>query len=54
MKFSRSRSEDDLGVLISLGIAVGMLIGAIATIWITSAISDTVGTAISIGGNTIP
>jgi ABC-type lipoprotein release transport system permease subunit len=53
-EFSWSRSKDDLGVLISLAIAVGMLIGAIATMWISSAMSGSMESVISIGGNEIP
>jgi hypothetical protein len=42
MRSSRSRSDDDLGVLISLTIAVGMLIGAVAAMWIWNTMSESI------------
>lgn len=42
-----SRSRDDLGVLISLAIAVGMLIGAVATIWLWGAMSESMEAVMS-------
>ncbi|MDN5942920.1 MAG: hypothetical protein L0H94_13640 [Nitrospira sp.] len=40
MGSSRSRGDDDLPVIISLAIAVGMLIGAVAAIWLWGAMSE--------------
>lgn len=45
---SRSRDDDDLGVLISLAIAVGMLIGAVATIWLWGAMSESMEAVMSL------
>lgn len=40
VKSTWSRQPDELGVLISLAIALGMVIGAGAVMWIWSALSE--------------
>lgn len=54
MGSSRSHDDDHLGVLISLAIAVGMLIGAVAAIWIWSAMSDSMEAVMSLHANELP
>jgi hypothetical protein len=54
MGSSRSRGDDDLGVLISLAIAVGMLIGAVATIWLWGAMSESTEAVMSLHANEMP
>lgn len=54
MGSSRSRGYDDLGVLISLAIAVGMLIGAVATIWLWGAMSESTEAIMSLHANETP
>lgn len=51
---SRSQGNDDLGVLISLAIAVGMLIGAVAAMWIWSTMSESVEAVMSFHANELP
>jgi hypothetical protein len=51
---SRSQGNDDLGVLISLAIAVGMLIGAVAAMWIWSTMSESVEAVMSLHANELP
>ena len=51
MGSSRSRGDDALGVLISLAIAVGMLIGAVAAIWIWGTMSESVEAVMSLHAN---
>lgn len=48
MRSSRSRGDDDLGVLISLAIAVGMLIGAMAVILLWSTMSESAKAVMSL------
>ena len=47
----RSRGDDNLGVLISLAIAVGMLIGAVAAMWIWSTMSESMEAVMSLHAN---
>ena len=54
MGSSRSRGDDDLAVLISLAIAVGMLIGAIAAMWIWSTMSESVEAVMSLRSLELP
>ena len=54
MGSSRSRGDDDLGVLISLAIAVGMLIGAVAAMWIWSTMSESMEAGMSLHANELP
>jgi hypothetical protein len=54
MGSSRSQGNDDLGVLISLAIAVGMLIGAVAAMWIWSTMSESVEAVMSLHANELP
>jgi hypothetical protein len=54
MGSSRSRGDDDLAVLISLAIAVGMLIGAVAAIWLWGAMSESMEAVISLHANGLP
>jgi len=51
MRSSRSQCDDDLGVLISLAIAVGMLIGAVAAMWIWGTMSESMEAVRSLHGN---
>ena len=51
VKSNRSRSGDELGVLISLAIAVGMLIGAVASIWLWGAMSESMEAVMSLHAN---
>ena len=51
MRSSRSRGDIDLAVIISLAIAVGMLIGAVAAIWLWGAMSEGVGVIMSFHAN---
>lgn len=39
---SRSRRDDELGVVISLAIVFGMVIGTVVAMWIWSAVSEDV------------
>jgi hypothetical protein len=48
MRSSQSRGDDDLGVLISLAIAVGMLIGAMAVILLWSTMSESTKAVMSL------
>ena len=54
MGSSRSRGDGDLRVLISLAIAVGMLIGTVATIWLWSAMSEGMEAVMSLHSNEVP
>ena len=54
MRSIRSRGDDDLGVLISLTIAVGMLIGAVAAMWIWSTMSESMEAVRSLHANELP
>ena len=54
MGSSRSRGDDDLAVLISLAIAVGMLIGAVAAIWLWGAMSESMEAVMSLHANELP
>ena len=54
MGSSQSRGNDDLGVLISLAIAVGMLIGAVAAMWIWSTMSESMESVMSLHANELP
>lgn len=47
----RSRGDDDLAVIISLAIAVGMLIGAVAAIWLWGRMSESVEAVMSLHAN---
>jgi hypothetical protein len=51
---NRSRGDDDLGVLISLAIAVGMLIGAVAAIWLWGTMSENMEAVMSLHANELP
>ena len=51
MRSSRSQDGDDLGVLISLVVAVGMLIGAVAAIWLWGAMSESMEAVMSLHAN---
>ncbi|MEO7861030.1 MAG: hypothetical protein ABIU05_11390 [Nitrospirales bacterium] len=51
MGSSRSRGDDDLAVLISLAIAVGMLIGAVAAMWLWGAMSESMEAVMSLHAN---
>jgi len=48
MRSSRIRGDDDLRVLVSLAIAVGMLIGAVAAIWLWSTMSESTKAVMSL------
>jgi hypothetical protein len=50
----RSRGDDDLGVLISLAIAVGMLIGAVAAMWVWNMMSESMEAVMSLQANELP
>ncbi|HSL03471.1 MAG TPA: hypothetical protein VK901_08035 [Nitrospiraceae bacterium] len=39
MKNSRARRDDELGVIISLAIAFGMVIATVAAMWVSSIVS---------------
>lgn len=54
MRSSRSQDDDDLGVLISLAIAVGMLIGAVAAMWLWGAMSESMEAVMSLHANELP
>jgi len=54
MRSIRSRGDDDLGVLISLAIAVGMLIGAVAAMWIWGTMSESMEAVRSLHANELP
>lgn len=54
MRSIRSRGDDDLGVLISLAIAVGMLIGAVAAMWIWGTMSESMKAVRSFHANELP
>ena len=54
MGSSRSRGDNDLAVIISLAIAVGMLIGAVAAMWLWSEMSESVEAIISLHVNETP
>ena len=54
MRGSRSRGNDDLGVLISLAIAVGMLIGAVAAMWVWSTMSESMEAVMFLNANELP
>jgi hypothetical protein len=54
MGSSRSRGDDDLAVLISLAIAVGMLIGAVAAMWLWGAMSESMQAVMSLHANELP
>lgn len=54
MGSSRSRGDDDLAVLISLAIAVGMLIGAVAAMWLWGAMSESMEAVMSLPANELP
>jgi type III secretory pathway component EscT len=54
MGSSRSRGDDDLAVLISLAIAVGMLIGAVAAMWLWGAMSESMEAVMSLHANEMP
>ena len=51
---NRSRGDDDLGVLISLAIAVGMLIGAVAAIWLWGTMSENMEAVMFLHANELP
>ncbi|HEX7092293.1 MAG TPA: hypothetical protein VF205_01345 [Nitrospiraceae bacterium] len=51
---SRFRGDDHLGVLISLAIAVGMLIGAVAAIWLWGTVSENMEVVMSLHANELP
>ena len=54
MRSIRSRGDDDLGVLISLAIAVGMLIGAVAAMWIWGTMLESIEAVRSLHANELP
>ena len=54
MGSSWSRGDDDLAVLISLAIAVGMLIGAVAAMWLWGAMSESMEAVMSLHANELP
>ena len=54
MRSSRSRGDNDLAVIVSLAIAVGMLIGAVAAIWLWSEMSENMDTVMSLHANETP
>ena len=51
MSSGRFRGDDDLAVIISLAIAVGMLIGAVAAIWIWGMMSESMEAVMSLHAN---
>lgn len=48
VKSNHHQRHDELDVIISLAIALGMVIGAVAAVWIWSAMSESVGAAMSL------
>lgn len=54
MGSSWSRGDDDLAVLISLAIAVGMLIGAVAAMWLWGVMSESMEAVMSLHANELP
>ena len=54
MGSSRSQGDDDLPVLISLAMAVGMLIGAVAAMWLWGTMSESVQAVMSLHANELP
>ena len=51
MRSSRFRGADDLAVIISLAIAVGMLIGTVAAMWIWGTMSESMEAVMSLHAN---
>lgn len=54
MRSSRFRGDDDLAVIISLAIAVGMLIGVVAAMWLWGAMSESMEAVMSLHANELP
>jgi hypothetical protein len=54
VRSSRFRGDDDLAVIISLVIAVGMLIGVVAAMWLWGAMSESVEAVMSLQANETP
>jgi hypothetical protein len=48
VKTNHHQRHDELDVIISLAIALGMVIGAVAAVWIWSEMSESVGAAMSL------
>ncbi|MEO8339301.1 MAG: hypothetical protein ABI604_06215 [Nitrospirota bacterium] len=48
MKSNHHQRNDEWGMVISLAIALGMVIGAVAAVWIWSAMSESVGAVLSL------
>jgi len=49
-----SRRDNEFAVFISLAVALGMLIGAIAAVWMGTIAADNRGTVVSVDSSEVP